>query len=193
MKKDFPLLIVGLGNPEHEYFTTRHNLGANALKYIASEWGYSNWRKKFEGEYISINDRKIPIHLLFPLTYMNLSGRSVAKAVKFFHIPLENVLVLHDDVDLEFGIVKLKFGGGLAGHNGLKSIASAFGSKDFMRLRLGIGRPPYDMVNYVLGNFSQNEKKDLPEIYIKVKDIVTELIDSDVPGVMNKFNRRKKN
>jgi len=181
-------LIVGLGNPEPEYEKTRHNFGANLLKYIGNQWNIPKWRKRFDGKYSFTEFEGLRVHLLFPLTYMNLSGQSVAKARKKFSIPKENIIVLHDDVDIGFGVVKVKVGGGAGGHNGLKSIFSSFGSRDFIRVRLGVGRPPYDMVRYVLGRFSKDERELLSDIYEKSSISVETILSKGVTYAMNATN-----
>ena len=144
-------LIVGLGNPGTEYQKTRHNIGFLALDNL----DYSPaWKSKFKGEFALCNRDSLKIGLLKPQTYMNLSGESVFPCFQFFKIPIDRILVVYDEVDLPFGTIQLKSGGGLAGHNGLKSIVDQLGTKDFQRLRLGIGRPQRESVsNYVLLRF----------------------------------------
>ena len=134
------LLVAGLGNPGREYERTRHNVGWLVLDELASRHG-GTYRGKFSGRLaeVRVDDRRLA--LLKPETYMNESGRSVAAAVRFFKSPPESLVVVHDDVDLEEGRLQVRGGGGLAGHNGLRSLADALGSRDFLRVRIGVGRP----------------------------------------------------
>ena len=147
-------LVVGLGNPGNKYEFNRHNIGWLALDQL-SFYDDLDWKEKFKGLYA----KKGNCYFLKPMTYMNLSGESVQPCADFFKITVENILVVHDELDLPFGTMAFKKGGGLAGHNGLKSISQLLGSRDFMRLRLGIGRPAHgDVASYVLSNFSSDEK-----------------------------------
>ena len=151
-------LIVGLGNPGSEYERTRHNIAWSALESAPFSSGLA-WKEKYKGLYASYSFRKGKGHFLKPQTYMNLSGESVQPCADFFKIPVENILVVHDELDLPFGTMAFKKGGGLAGHNGLKSISQRLGSRDFLRLRLGIGRPDHgNVASYVLSSFSSDEK-----------------------------------
>jgi len=134
------LLVVGLGNPGREYERTRHNAGWLALDELARRHGGS-WRSKFSGSLAEVRLGDAKLALLKPETYMNESGRSVGAAARFFKVEPEQVLVVHDDVDLETGRLQARRGGGLAGHNGLRSLGQYLGSQDFLRLRVGVGRP----------------------------------------------------
>jgi peptidyl-tRNA hydrolase, PTH1 family len=133
-------LVVGLGNPGRRYADTRHNLGFGVVDRLARELGGTS-RSKFSGHVSELRDGDRRLILLRPETYMNDSGRSVAPAVRFFQIPLERLVVVHDEIDLELGDVRAKAGGGLAGHNGLRSLVAELGSPDFLRVRIGVGRP----------------------------------------------------
>ncbi len=133
-------LVVGLGNPGPRYQDTRHNLGRRAVELIADELGGS-WRSRWNGRVSELRDRDERLALLVPETFMNESGRSVAPALRFYKLPPERLVVVHDELDLELGDVRAKQGGGLAGHNGLRSLAEAIGTQDFLRVRIGIGRP----------------------------------------------------
>ena len=134
------LLVAGLGNPGREYERTRHNAGWLVLDELARRHGGS-WRSKFSGSLAELRLGELRLALLKPETYMNESGRSVGAAARFFKVRPERVLVVHDDVDLEAGRLQARSGGGLAGHNGLRSLAQHLGSQDFLRLRIGVGRP----------------------------------------------------
>ena len=133
-------LVVGLGNPGPRYRDTRHNLGRRAVELIADELGGS-WRSRWNGRVSELRDSDERLGLLVPETFMNESGRSVAPALRFYKLPPERLVVVHDELDLELGDVRAKRGGGLAGHNGLRSLAEAIGTQDFLRVRIGIGRP----------------------------------------------------
>ena len=133
-------LVVGLGNPGARYRDTRHNLGRRAVELIADELGGS-WRSRWNGRVSELRDSDGRLGLLVPETFMNESGRSVAPALRFYKLPPERLVVVHDELDLELGDVRAKQGGGLAGHNGLRSLAEATGTQDFLRVRIGIGRP----------------------------------------------------
>jgi PTH1 family peptidyl-tRNA hydrolase len=133
-------LVVGLGNPGARYRDTRHNLGRRAVELIADELGGS-WRSRWNGHVSELRDGDERLALLVPETFMNESGRSVAPALRFYKLPPERLVVVHDELDLELGDVRAKQGGGLAGHNGLRSLAEATGTQDFLRVRIGIGRP----------------------------------------------------
>ena len=133
-------LVVGLGNPGARYRDTRHNLGRRAVELIADELGGS-WRSRWNGRVSELRDSEERLGLLVPETFMNESGRSVAPALRFYKLPPQRLVVVHDELDLELGDVRAKQGGGLAGHNGLRSLAEALGTQDFLRVRIGIGRP----------------------------------------------------
>jgi len=133
-------LVVGLGNPGARYRDTRHNLGRRAVELIVDELGGS-WRSRWNGRVSELRDSDERLALLVPETFMNESGRSVGPALRFYKLPPERLVVVHDELDLELGDVRAKRGGGLAGHNGLRSLAEAIGTQDFLRVRIGIGRP----------------------------------------------------
>lgn len=151
-------LIVGLGNPGSKYHHTRHNIGWDSF----SELSFANdlkWSEKFKGQFSVYNNGAEKIYFLKPQTFMNLSGESLQPAMAFFKIDIENILVVHDEIDLPFGTIAFKKGGGLAGHNGLKSIAEKLSSQEFKRLRVGIGRPVHgDVSNWVLSGYTGEDK-----------------------------------
>ena len=154
-------LIVGLGNPGAEYASTRHNVGFMAVDALSRAFSFAPFKAKFDGLIAEgkINGEKV--YLLKPQTYMNLSGNSVVKAAHFYKILPENVIVLHDDMDLPCGKIKVKCGGGSGGHNGIKSIDAAI-TPNYNRIRIGVGHPNpknnTDVVDYVLGSFSKDDK-----------------------------------
>ncbi len=154
-------LVVGLGNPGASYAGTRHNVGFEVADLLASRWDLPRTRSKFAGRITE--GRTAPggprVAILLPQTYMNEVGRSVGPARGAYKLPLDRVLVLHDEIDLPFGEIRSRLGGGLAGHNGLKSVKAALGSSDFMRVRIGVGRPdstdPEIVSAHVLGRFRE--------------------------------------
>ena len=164
MAKVIPKLIVALGNHGVEYELTRHNFGWLVVDGLPFE-SQLHWKEKFKGVYCSHTSGSEKIYFLKPHTYMNLSGQSVQALMSFFKITAEELLVIHDDLDLEFGKIVFKNGGGLGGHNGLKSIVASLGTRDFMRLRLGIGRPSRgNPSNWVLSRFTDDEFISLERI-----------------------------
>jgi peptidyl-tRNA hydrolase, PTH1 family len=139
-ESSFAYLVVGLGNPGPRYRDTRHNLGRRAVELIASDL-HGSWRSRWNGNAAEVRDGDERLVLLVPETFMNESGRSVSPALRFAKLPPERLVVVHDELDLPVGDVRAKRGGGLAGHNGLRSVADALGTQDFLRVRIGIGRP----------------------------------------------------
>jgi len=185
------LLVVGLGNPGREYARTRHNIGALVADELARRHGGS-WRAKFAGRLAEIRLDGHRLCLLKPETYMNESGRSVAAAAAFFKLPPEAVLVVHDDSDLEPGRLQLRLGGGLAGHNGLRSVAQHLGSREFLRLRVGVGRPergdPRQLADWVLSAFEPHE--DAESLVARAADAVETLDAEGVARAQAQVNRR---
>ena len=157
-------LCVFLGNPGRDYVHTRHNAGFMLAEHHP-EVRSASWQEKFHGEYTSLRLGSRKVHLLRPMTYMNKSGIAAAAAASFFKVEPANVLIVHDELELPFGTVGVRAGGGLGGHNGLRSIAERLGTKDFARLRIGIGRPKGGAVSgYVLSQFNSDEKAVLPTV-----------------------------
>lgn len=183
-------IIVGLGNPGSKYQWTRHNAGFMVLDRVSEVSGIPMARKKFssfcgEGDW---NDRHLL--LLKPQTFMNLSGQSVAAALRFHKVPAGDVIVVHDDLDIPFGKVKMKTGGGHGGHNGLRSLISDIGS-DFVRIRIGIGRPEHgDTVNYVLTNFGKDELPAVPKLVENVVDLLALYLKEGLGKAMSLYNGR---
>ena len=154
------MLLVGLGNPGSQYADTRHNVGFMAVQAILHRhFAMLNWQDKFKGKYASATLNGEKIHFLLPHTFMNLSGESVRPALDFFKLTPDDVVVIHDELDLELGDIRIKTGGGHAGHNGLKSLIQHLGTRDFRRVRFGIGHPGNkDLVSpYVLSRFRAEE------------------------------------
>lgn len=182
-------LLVGLGNIGREYEATRHNFGFLLLDQIINDHHLTNQGKKFRSEVFAGEISGKKILALKPQTFMNLSGDAVAEAANFYKIPNEKILVLHDDVDLDFGRIKVKIGGGHGGHNGLRSIDESIG-KDYMRLRLGVGRPAnkeFDTADYVLGKFSKEEMAEVEKINAKISKLVGCLLEGKSDEFSTKF------
>ncbi len=182
-------LLVGLGNPGEKYRDTRHNLGWDALQRIVDAHHLRSTGRRFEGRFGDGRIETVRVWWLLPETYMNLAGQSVGAAVRFFKWTPGQVIVFHDDLDLEPGRVRIKQGGGHGGHNGLKSIQQALGSADFVRVRLGIGRPPpgMDPAHYVLAPFNTAERTLLSPILDRLPRAVWPLLNGDLAGAMNGF------
>jgi peptidyl-tRNA hydrolase, PTH1 family len=190
------ILIVGLGNPGREYASHRHNLGFMAVDELARKVRTDAFRSKFSGEVAKAEIGDTQAILLKPMTYMNESGRSVQPAMAFFKVAPEDVIVLHDELDLPFGEVRLKFGGGHAGHNGLRSIMASAGTGDFGRVRIGIGRPPPGFrgegADYVLSGFDAIERASLPDLLVKAVGSVLDIARLGFNAAMNARNTRPK-
>lgn len=183
-------LIIGLGNPEKDYSKTRHNMGFNVVNKVAEKYGIEINKKKFDslyGEGIIENEKVI---LLKPQTYMNLSGKAIIQAVNFYKIPLENICVIYDDMDIAPGIIKIRKKGGAGSHNGMKSVVSELKSEDFARIRVGIGTPKFkeDSINYVIGAIPQEELIILDEGTTKAAEAITTILQEGIDKAMNKFN-----
>jgi len=183
------LLVVGLGNPGREYERTRHNAGWLVVDELARRHGGS-WRSKFSGSLAEVRLGEKRLALLKPETYMNESGRSVSAAARFFKVPAESILVAHDDVDLEPGRLQARRGGGLAGHNGLRSLAQHLGTQDFLRLRIGVGRPgrgdPRPVADWVLSPFASEE--DLEALVARAADAAEVIANEGLEAAQAKFN-----
>ncbi len=182
-------LIVGLGNPGKKYEKTRHNIGFEALRCLADRWGVDLSRTKFRGVYGTGRIGQTDAALLEPQTFMNRSGQSVQPAASFFDTPLEEIIVFHDDIDLEVGQLKIKEGGGHGGHNGLRDITARMG-KDFVRIRLGVGRPEHgDVTSHVLGRFAAHEYDAIDDLVHRGCDAVEVILDEGVTAAQNRFHR----
>ena len=183
------LLVTGLGNPGREYEQTRHNVGWMVLDELARRHGGS-WRSKFSGSLAEVRLGDKRLAFLKPETYMNESGRSVGAAVRFFKTDPANLLVVHDDADLDPGRLQARLGGGLAGHNGLRSLAQHLGSQDFLRLRVGIGRPARGdrrpVSDYVLSPFEP--ELDVDALVGRAADAVETIADEGLDAAQTRFN-----
>jgi len=183
------LLVAGLGNPGREYEQTRHNVGWLVADELARRHGGS-FRSKFSGRVAEVRLGDLRLALLKPETYMNESGRSVGAAARFYKVPPEQTLLVHDDVDLEEGRLQARLGGGLAGHNGLRSIAQHLGTNDFLRLRIGVGRPargdPRPVADYVLAPFEPTF--DVDALVARAADAVEQLATEGLEATQRAVN-----
>ncbi|MBQ6113691.1 MAG: aminoacyl-tRNA hydrolase [Synergistaceae bacterium] len=177
-------LIAGLGNPGEQYAFTRHNMGWLCADFIAVNRNLGRPQEKFHGEFWKFED----VIILKPLTFMNASGISVSEAVNFYKIEHSDILIIYDDMALPFGKLRLRAQGSSGGHNGLTSILSSLGDVDVPRLRIGIGKAPGSMINYVLGHFSDNEREKLPEIIGRAGDAVNLWLSRDIQKAMTLVN-----
>lgn len=188
------MLLVGLGNPGPRYRDTRHNVGFMVVDRFVEAHGGVPWREKYQGELADVSVSGERLWVLKPQTYMNRSGQSVGALAHFYKIAPADVLVVHDELDLPWGRIQLKQGGGDAGHNGLRSVTSGLGSKDYVRLRIGIGRPGPDFSgkgsDYVLQAFAPEEQTLLPEVIRQASDAVSDVLSNGLSAAMNRVNRR---
>jgi peptidyl-tRNA hydrolase, PTH1 family len=188
-----PWLVVGLGNPSKEYAGNRHNVGFMVADLLASRVGAKFGRSKrahaevAEGR-LGFGGPKLV--LVKPLTYMNLSGAPVASLSQFFKVPVANVIAVHDELDVPFGQVRAKRGGGEGGHNGLRSMSKSLSNKDYARVRVGIGRPPgrQDPADYVLSDFAGAERKELDFLVDRAADVVEAVVLEGVEWAQNKYH-----
>jgi peptidyl-tRNA hydrolase, PTH1 family len=188
-------LVVGLGNPGREYAGHRHNVGFLVVDRLAGAVGIPLGQAKFEGRFGQGDVGRTRVLLLEPETFMNASGESVSAAARFFKVAPEDLLVVHDELDLSFGRLQLKKGGGTGGHNGLESIVEQLGTTEFARLRFGIGKPQGPntkkrVVGHVLHDFSAEEKEALPPLLERAVDMARAWLTLGLAEAMNRHNRR---
>ncbi len=188
-----PWLVVGLGNPGKEYAANRHNVGFLVADLLASRIGAKFGRSK--RSHADVAEGRLgfggpKLILVKPLTYMNLSGAPVSQVAQFFKVPLENVIAVHDELDVPFGQVRVKRGGGEGGHNGLRSMSKSLATKEYARVRFGIGRPPgrQDPADYVLSDFGGAERKELDFLVDRAADVVEAVVAEGVEWAQNKYH-----
>lgn len=183
-------LIVGLGNPGPKYRDNRHNVGWKVVDRLVARANADAFREKFRGEWTRGKLGGDEVVFLKPLTFMNLSGESVQAAMTFFKIPLDHVIVIHDELDLAWKDVRVKIGGGAAGHNGLRSMIQHCGGPDFVRVRVGIGRPPRGATeSWVLGDFDRMESAELPDVLEAAALATGMVVEHGAAAAQNKTNR----
>ena len=181
-------LIVGLGNPGREYERTRHNIGFMVVDELARRWSLGSFKSKFGGEVA----QKDQLALFKPLEFMNLSGPPVARTAGFYKIEPQQIVVIHDEIDLDFGRLKVKVGGGHGGHNGLRSLIEQLGA-EFIRVRCGVGKPntKEQVTGHVLGGFSKSDQNEVPFIVGGAADAVELIVKKGVTAAMNQVNTDK--
>ena len=183
-------LVVGLGNPGSEYAGNRHNCGFMVADVLADRMRAPFKRDRSRARVAVGRLAGYPVTLAKPQSFMNLSGRPVAALRTFYKIPVERIVVVHDELDIPFGTIRLKQGGGDNGHNGLRSVTAALGSRDYLRVRVGIGRPPgrMDPADFVLHDFSAAERKALPDVLERCADAVEVLLQRGLAAAQNEFH-----
>lgn len=190
------LVFAGLGNPGPRYARNRHNVGFEVLAALAESASAPPWRDKFQAELSRCTLSSVDSLLLRPQTWMNESGRAVQAALAFFRVPPSDLIVVHDELDLPFGTLRIKVGGGHAGHNGLRSITECLGSSDFVRLRFGIGRPPAgfvgDVADFVLSDFNIEERSQVPDVIARAVKALRDVARRGVAAASNSLNVRPK-
>ena len=196
-KKDEPqggkpeFIIAGLGNPGIDYERSRHNAGFMAMSAIEEKLGVSVNTYKFKAKTAVASVGGKQCLLMKPETFMNLSGEAIAQAMSFYKIPIENVLVIFDDISLDVGVMRIRRKGSAGGHNGLKSIIECCGSEDFPRIKIGIGKKPhpdYDLKDWVLGRFTDEEREKLSGVFANVLPAAELIVQGKTGDAMNKFN-----
>lgn len=184
-------LIVGLGNPGKEYADTRHNIGYQLLDIIANNKNVTFDKEKFNAKYTEFRYNNERVLLVKPLSYMNLSGGVVRDFVDYFKISLDNLLIVHDDLDMNFGRIKFVYNSSDGGHNGIKDIEKCLRSKSYLRLKIGISNnKEMNAKDYVLGRFNSEEKEELSLIYESLKNIADDFCDLTYEQLMSKYNKK---
>jgi PTH1 family peptidyl-tRNA hydrolase len=185
-----PYLLIGLGNPGREYANTRHNFGFMLIDRLAVRLNARGMKVQSKAIVMDARYEEHKLILAKPQTYMNLSGQSVQGLVHFYKVPLANLMILSDDLDLPFGTIRIRASGGPGGQRGLSSILEKLGTKDIPRMRLGIGRPPGRMepADYVLQNFPRDDMQNISEILDRAADAALEFVTNGLNAAMNKFN-----
>ncbi len=182
-------VIVGLGNPGREYHNTRHNIGFMVLEEMARRFTVEKQTDRFDAIIGEIRIQGEKVLLVKPLTFMNLSGRAVQPLMHWYKADLKDLIVVYDDMDLKDAVLRIRAKGSAGGHNGMKSIIERLGSQEFARMRIGIGRPEHhDTVNWVLGHFSGDEKKQIDTAISKAADALETWVRSGIDAAMNRFN-----
>lgn len=183
-------IVVGLGNPGREYSATRHNVGFMAVDELAARWGVANWREKF-GALVAEHRGQETVLLVKPQTYMNLSGQAVSALVRWHKLPVDDIVVVYDDIDLPAGRLRLRPAGGAGGHRGIESLLAHLGRDSFARVRIGVGRPPdyMETADYVLGRFSAEEQPLMVETVKRAASAVEAVLKDGLAKAANEYNR----
>lgn len=189
--KNLDYILVGLGNPDKKYENTRHNAGFMAIDCIADKLNTTIDKSKFKSlcQTVTISDKKCL--LLKPMTYMNLSGEAVLEALKFYKLDTSKLIVFYDDISLEPGFVRIRRKGSHGGHNGIRSIIDLTKKDDFKRVKIGVGKKPhpdYDLANWVLSKFTDNDLKNLQKVLENCFEISSFIVNDEIDKAMNKFN-----
>jgi peptidyl-tRNA hydrolase, PTH1 family len=184
-------LIAGLGNPGPEHAGNRHNLGFMVADLLASRMGAAFKRDRARVQAATGRLAAVPVLVVKPMSFMNLSGPPVASVSGYYKIPPDRTVIVHDELDLPFGVTRLKLGGGDNGHNGLRSVTRSLGTRDYFRVRVGVGRPPgrQDPIDFLLRDFNPTERKELPLIVDRAADAVQALLDHGLAAAQNEFNQ----
>ena len=195
-KKDF--IVAGLGNPGDQYRSTRHNVGFFIVDELARRWHSATFLEKWQAQYVSLSVDEQKVHLIKPVTFMNRSGKAVVYFYRFYNVNPDQLLVVHDDLDMAPGRIKLVKGGGAGGHNGIKSLVETLGTKEFYRLKIGIGRPGNGVVHadfpvdkYVLGNVTEEDFNILQSRYDSIEDGIRTFLQGNPARAMNLLNSLK--
>lgn len=184
-------LIVGLGNPGEKYEMTLHNAGFLAVDTLAKKYNIEVNKEMFKGMYAKTRINGEDVILLKPQTYMNISGECVSQMMRYFKVELEDVFILYDDMEIQFGQLRIRKNGSSGGHNGIKSLIQHFGSQDFSRLKIGVGRPKGEksVIAHVLARFSKQQEHHLPILFEATSGAVEKFIEGDLKGAMNMYNK----
>jgi PTH1 family peptidyl-tRNA hydrolase len=189
-------IVAGLGNPGPQYETTRHNAGFLAIDRLVEEWRAEGPDKGYEGELYEATVGSEKVLLVKPQTFMNLSGKCIAPLMRFYKLKPEDLIVIHDEVDLKPPSIRIKTGGGSAGNNGIRSIDAALGTPEYHRVRIGVGKPsplaqgPRNTADHVLQQFSDEELEALSNTLERVQKAVERMVGGDIEGAMNEYNRK---
>lgn len=185
-------IIAGLGNPGDQYSQTRHNIGFHAVDTLASKSNLQINQTRFDAQYAKARIKDHSVFLIKPMTYMNRSGLSVQRFASFYKVDVSDIIIVHDDMDLESGKLKIVKSRGHGGHNGVRSIIEAFGKKDFIRVRMGVGHPGVSsrVTGHVLGKFSPDEEKCMETLVDHAADACLYILDKGVTAAMNRFNSK---
>lgn len=182
--------FVGLGNPGRAYTHTRHNIGFMAIDRFAEKLGGVRFQSKCKSELAEVRVGSEKVYLLKPLTYMNLSGEAIRAFMDYYKVDIQDIVILYDDRDTDFGKIRLRYKGSAGGHNGIKSVIAHAGTQEFKRIRMGISRPKpgVDIADYVLSNFSKAEMEELPSILDRTCEAMEFFLDHTFEATMAKFN-----